>query len=78
MAGNLQRSGCDLVVHNRTRDKGASLVSKGASWADTPAAVAEQEIYQLAARHGCATGLLRNLRLPERQATLAPELFARS
>jgi 3-hydroxyisobutyrate dehydrogenase/glyoxylate/succinic semialdehyde reductase len=42
MAGNLQRSGCDLSVHNRTRDKGASLVSKGASWADTPAAVADQ------------------------------------
>ena len=42
MAGNLQRSGCDLVVYNRTRDKAASLVSKGASWADTPAAVAEQ------------------------------------
>jgi len=42
MAGNLQSSGCDLVVYNRTRDKAASLVSKGASWADTPAAVAAQ------------------------------------
>src|SRR6267378_148066 len=42
MAGNLQSSGCDLVVYNRTRDKAASLVSKGASWADTPAAVADQ------------------------------------
>jgi 3-hydroxyisobutyrate dehydrogenase/glyoxylate/succinic semialdehyde reductase len=42
MAGNLQSSGCDLVVYNRTRDKASSLVSNGASWADTPAAVAEQ------------------------------------
>ncbi|TMH82996.1 MAG: hypothetical protein E6H47_13300 [Betaproteobacteria bacterium] len=30
------------MVFNRTRDKGASLVSEGAAWADTPAAVAEQ------------------------------------
>jgi 3-hydroxyisobutyrate dehydrogenase/glyoxylate/succinic semialdehyde reductase len=42
MAANLQKSGSRLVVFNRTRDKGASLVSQGATWADTPAAVAEK------------------------------------
>src|SRR5205807_9992166 len=42
MAANLQKSGCQLVVFNRTRDKAASLVSEGATWADTPAAVGEQ------------------------------------
>ena len=42
MAANLQKSGCQLVVFNRTRDKAASLVSQGATWADTPAAVGEQ------------------------------------
>jgi 3-hydroxyisobutyrate dehydrogenase/glyoxylate/succinic semialdehyde reductase len=42
MAANLQKSGSRLVVFNRTRDKGASLVRQGATWADTPAAVAEQ------------------------------------
>src|SRR5947209_19035232 len=42
MAGNLQKSGCQLVVFNRTRDKAASLVSEGAIWADSPATVGEQ------------------------------------
>jgi len=42
MAANLQKSGSRLVVFNRTRDKAASLVSEGATWAETPAAVAEQ------------------------------------
>ena len=42
MAAHLQKSGCHLVVFNRTRDKAASLVSQGATWADTPAAVGEQ------------------------------------
>ena len=42
MAANLQKSGCQLVIFNRTRDKAASLLSRGATWADTPSAVAEQ------------------------------------
>ena len=42
MAANLQKSGTRLVVFNRTRDKATSLVSQGATWADTPAAVGEQ------------------------------------
>jgi 3-hydroxyisobutyrate dehydrogenase/glyoxylate/succinic semialdehyde reductase len=42
MAANLQKSGRRLLVFNRSRDKGASLVSQGATWADTPAAVAEK------------------------------------
>src|SRR6266550_3285686 len=42
MAANLQKSGSRLVVFNRTRDNAAPLVSEGAIWVDTPAAVAEQ------------------------------------
>src|SRR5260221_8472912 len=42
MAANLQKSGCQLVVFNRTRDRASSLVGQGATWADTPAAVGEQ------------------------------------
>src|SRR5207244_5513985 len=38
MAANLQKSGCPLVVFNRTRDRGASLVSQVATWGDAPAA----------------------------------------
>jgi len=42
MAANLQKTGVPLVVYNRSREKAASLASKGALWADTPAALAEQ------------------------------------
>ncbi|HZZ57583.1 MAG TPA: NAD(P)-dependent oxidoreductase [Opitutaceae bacterium] len=39
MAANLQRAGHSLTVHNRTREKAASLLAAGAAWADTPAAL---------------------------------------
>jgi 3-hydroxyisobutyrate dehydrogenase-like beta-hydroxyacid dehydrogenase len=42
MAANLQKSGYDLVVHNRTREKAEDLIDGGAMWADTPAHVAQQ------------------------------------
>ncbi len=42
MAANLQKGGHALVVYNRTREKAASLVADGASWADSPAALAAQ------------------------------------
>jgi 3-hydroxyisobutyrate dehydrogenase/glyoxylate/succinic semialdehyde reductase len=42
MAANLQKGGEQLVVFNRTQEKADSLVSGGATWADTPAAVGEQ------------------------------------
>ncbi len=42
MAANLQKNGYKLVVHNRTRAKADSLVEGGATWADTPAAVARE------------------------------------
>jgi len=42
MAANLQKGGHSLVVYNRTRDKAASLISDGAVWADSPAALAAQ------------------------------------
>ena len=42
MAANLQKSGSRLTVFNRTRDKAESLLGGGATWGDTPAAVAEQ------------------------------------
>lgn len=42
MASHLQTAGYPLTVYNRTRSKAAALLDKGARWADTPRAVAEQ------------------------------------
>ena len=42
MAANLQKCGHSLVVYNRTREKAEQLLSEGADWADSPAAVAMQ------------------------------------
>jgi 3-hydroxyisobutyrate dehydrogenase-like beta-hydroxyacid dehydrogenase len=42
MAANLQKHGYDLVVFNRTRAKAQSLLDKGASFAESPAKLAEQ------------------------------------
>src|SRR6266536_1505223 len=42
MAANLQKHGHSLVVFNRTRDKAEPLVAEGATWADSPAALALQ------------------------------------
>jgi len=42
MAANLQKAGHELVVHNRTKAKADDLVTGGAVWAGTPAAVAGQ------------------------------------
>jgi len=42
MAANVQKQGVELVVHNRTAEKAAPLLEKGASWAETPATLAEQ------------------------------------
>ena len=40
MGGHLLAAGHRLTVYNRTRDKAAPLLDKGAQWADTPAAAA--------------------------------------
>ena len=40
MASHLLAAGHSLTVFNRTREKGADLMTRGAKWADTPAAVA--------------------------------------
>lgn len=42
MANNMQAKGQNLVVYNRSRDKAEDLLAKGATWADSPAAVASQ------------------------------------
>src|ERR1700704_4469843 len=42
MAANLQKHGHTLVVYNRTQAKAQSLLDKGASFAETPAQLAEQ------------------------------------
>jgi 3-hydroxyisobutyrate dehydrogenase/glyoxylate/succinic semialdehyde reductase len=42
MAANLQKHGHFLVVHNRTREKAEPLLSRGAAWADSPAALGTQ------------------------------------
>ncbi|MDB6114075.1 MAG: hypothetical protein JWQ62_1020, partial [Lacunisphaera sp.] len=42
MAANLQKAGHSLMVYNRTPDKAAPLLSAGATWADSPAALAGQ------------------------------------
>src|SRR6266850_8331349 len=40
MAANLQKQGHSLVVFNRTREKAEPLITEGAKWADSPAALA--------------------------------------
>ena len=40
MAGNLQKAGYDLTVHNRTKEKAQDLLNKGAVWAASPAETA--------------------------------------
>jgi 3-hydroxyisobutyrate dehydrogenase/glyoxylate/succinic semialdehyde reductase len=42
MAANLLKHGHSLVVHNRTRAKAQSLLAKGAKWAESPGALAQQ------------------------------------
>ncbi len=42
MAANLQKHGYPLVVFNRTRAKAQPLLDKGASFAESPAKLAEQ------------------------------------
>ena len=42
MAANLQKHGYDLVVFNRTRAKAQPLLDNGATFAESPAKVAEQ------------------------------------
>lgn len=40
MAGHLLAAGHPLAVYNRTRERAAPLLERGATWCDTPAAVA--------------------------------------
>jgi 3-hydroxyisobutyrate dehydrogenase len=42
MCGHLIDRGFACTVYNRTRDKAAGLLDKGAAWADSPRGVAEQ------------------------------------
>jgi 3-hydroxyisobutyrate dehydrogenase/glyoxylate/succinic semialdehyde reductase len=42
MAANLQARGYTLIVFNRTRNKAEALLRGGATWANTPAGVADQ------------------------------------
>jgi 3-hydroxyisobutyrate dehydrogenase-like beta-hydroxyacid dehydrogenase len=41
MAANLQKAGHDLVVHDLTRQAASQHLANGATWADSPRAVAE-------------------------------------
>lgn len=41
MAGHLMDAGFSMTVYSRTRSKSEGLLSKGAAWADSPKAVAE-------------------------------------
>ncbi len=42
MCGHLLAAGYPCTVYNRTREKAANLMERGARWADSPRAVAEQ------------------------------------
>jgi 3-hydroxyisobutyrate dehydrogenase-like beta-hydroxyacid dehydrogenase len=42
MAANLQNSGYDLIVHNRTAEKAQPLLDAGAVWASSPAELAPE------------------------------------
>lgn len=41
MAANVQKAGHDLVVHDIARQNAAAFLDKGATWAETPKALAE-------------------------------------
>ena len=41
IASNLQKGGHDLVVHDLTRQAASKHLNAGATWADSPRAVAE-------------------------------------
>lgn len=43
MAGHLIDAGHELTIHTRTRARAEGLLSRGASWADTPAACADAQ-----------------------------------
>lgn len=66
MAANLLDSGYDLTVHNRTRDKAATLLEKGVHWADDYKSTANE-----------VDVLITMLSTPEivREAALGPEGF---
>jgi 3-hydroxyisobutyrate dehydrogenase len=42
MAGHLLKAGYPLVIYSRTKEKANELLEKGATWAETPKAVAER------------------------------------
>jgi 3-hydroxyisobutyrate dehydrogenase len=42
MAGHILAAGHPLAVYNRSRDKAAALLARGASWCDSPADVGER------------------------------------
>jgi 3-hydroxyisobutyrate dehydrogenase/glyoxylate/succinic semialdehyde reductase len=42
MAATLRSHACELVVHNRTREKNDSLVANSSTWAGKPAGAAKQ------------------------------------
>ncbi|MEO0330851.1 MAG: NAD(P)-dependent oxidoreductase, partial [Bacteroidota bacterium] len=42
MVNRIQEAGYSCVVYNRTKEKAKAALDKGAEWADTPKAVAEQ------------------------------------
>jgi 3-hydroxyisobutyrate dehydrogenase len=41
MCGHLLEAGFEIQVHNRTREKATELLRAGATWADTPRAIAQ-------------------------------------
>ena len=41
MCGHLMAAGHDMTVFSRTKEKAADLLSRGATWAETPRDVAE-------------------------------------
>jgi 3-hydroxyisobutyrate dehydrogenase-like beta-hydroxyacid dehydrogenase len=48
MAANVLKSGYDLTVWNRNKDKGKELVEQGAQWAESPAAAAREADFVIA------------------------------
>ncbi len=61
MCGHLIAKGFAATVYNRTKDKAKALLDKGAKWADSPKAVAEQSRRRL-----------RHRRLSQRRARGVP------
>ena len=57
MVGNLLKNRVDVVVHNRTPEKGEPLVARGAKWGEKPGDVAGDIVFTMLAHPDAVTSM---------------------